>query len=487
MKQRSEMGRCNFFAMTCHTVMCSILTLAYAIETFVKNEREVWYFLVMTLIGLGPVIMEQIAYKKNNETKMVKHFIGYGFAVYYVFLVFTATSSLTFTYVMPMILIISVYNDIVYSLKINVGCIIVNIVQIVIGASNHSLGYTNLAAAEIQIVLVIIMAIYSVALSNVLSKNSAAKLNVISEQKEKDEAKFNETLEIVSKMTADINDMYAKITEVLDTANYTKTAMSEVTKGTTDTSNAVSNQLLQTQQIQNNLTEVDSAAETLLNEMKVTKDEIEAGRVNMGDMVNKVNQSVETGREVAGQLETLDEKIAEMNSIVEIINGITSKTALLALNASIEAARAGEAGRGFSVVAGEISNMATQTKEATVHITELIKNVSEAITRVVSYIKGMLEEINLEKEITESTAKSFEQISDSSDIMSQSVNRVTEILTELVKANTDIIDSIQTISGVSEEVTAHANETLDAEEDNVTRLEGVSALMAELKELTGRL
>lgn len=487
MKQRTEMGRCNFFAMTCHTIIAIILTAAYGIETFIKGEREAWYFLVVALMGLGPVIIEQITFKKNNDSTMIKHFIGYGYAAFYVFLLFTATNPLTFTYSMPMILMISVYNDIVYSLKINIGCIIVNIVQVIIGASNHSMGFTNMAGAEIQIVLVIMMAGFSAALSNVLSKNSGEKLNVISAQKEKDEIKFNETLEIVSKMTADINDMYAKITEVLDTANYTKTAMSEVTKGTTDTSNAVSNQLLQTQQIQNNLTEVDSAAETLLKEMKVTKDEIEAGRVNMGDMVDKVNQSVETGREVAGQLETLDEKITEMNSIVEIINGITARTALLALNASIEAARAGEAGRGFSVVAGEISNMATQTKEATVHITELIANVSEAITKVVSFIKGMLEEINLEKEITESTAKSFEQISDSSDVMGESINRVTEILTELVKANTDIIDSIQTISGVSEEVTAHANETLDAEEDNVSRLEGVSALMAELKELTGRL
>lgn len=487
MKQRTEMGRSNFYAMTCHTIIALVLTAAYGIETFIKGEREPWYFIVVVLMGLGPVLMEQIVFKKNNDTTMVKHFIGYGYALFYIFLVFTATNPLTFTYSMPMILIISVYNDLAYSLKINVGCIIVNIAQIIIGASNHSLGYTNMAGAEIQIALVVMMAAFSVTLSNVLSKNNKAKLDVISEQKEKDEAKFNETLEIVSKMTADINDMYAKIAEVLDTANYTKTAMEEVTKGTTDTSNAVSNQLLQTQQIQDNLNEVDTAATTLLNEMQVTKDEIEAGRVNMGDMVNKVNESVETGKEVAGQLETLDEKINEMNSIVEIINGITSRTALLALNASIEAARAGEAGRGFAVVAGEISNMATQTKEATVHITELIANVSEAITKVVTYIKGMLVEINAEKEITESTAKSFEQISDSSDVMSQSVNRVTEILTELVKANTDIIDSIQTISGVSEEVTAHASETLDAEEDNVTRLEEVSSLMADLKELTAKL
>ena len=97
------------------------------------------------------------------------------------------------------------------------------------------------------------------------------------------------------------------------------------------------------------------------------------------------------------------------------------------------------------------------------------------------------EDINLEKEITESTAKSFNQISDSADVMNGNVVRLTEILTELVSANTDIIDSIQTISGVSEEVSAHANETLDAEEDNVKRLEEVSTLMNDLKELTGRL
>lgn len=487
MKQRTEMGRCNFYAMTCHTIMASILTIAYAIETFAKQEREPWYFIVVALLGLVPVILEQILYKKNNETTMVKHLIGYGFAVYYTFLLFTATNPLTFTYVLLMILVISVYNDIVYAIKINVGCVILNIIQVVIGATQNKFGYINMAAAEIQIILIVIMGVFSVTLSNVLNKNNAAKLNLINEQKEKDEEKLVTTLETVNKMTEDINNMYSRIAEVLETANFTKNAMEEVTKGSADTSDAVANQLLQTQQIQNNLTEVDTASSTLLNEMNVTKGEIESGKVNMSEMVDKVNQSVESGKEVAGHLETLDEKIAEMNSIVEIINGITSKTALLALNASIEAARAGEAGRGFSVVAGEISNMATQTKEATVHITELIANVSEAITKVVTFIKGMLEDINLEKEITESTAKSFNQISDSADIMNGNVVRLTEILAELVSANTDIIDSIQTISGVSEEVSAHANETLDAEEDNVKRLEEVSTLMNDLKELTERL
>ena len=75
MKQRTEMERCNFFAMTCHTIVVSVLTLAYAIETFVKQEREIVYFLIMMLLGLGPVIMERIAFKKSQETKMIKPFI----------------------------------------------------------------------------------------------------------------------------------------------------------------------------------------------------------------------------------------------------------------------------------------------------------------------------------------------------------------------------------------------------------------------------
>ena len=87
----------------------------------------------------------------------------------------------------------------------------------------------------------------------------------------------------------------------------------------------------------------------------------------------------------------------EMNSIVELIGGITNQTSLLALNASIEAARAGEAGRGFSVVATEISGMATRTKEATVHITELISNVSNAIMEVVGVVSNMIDGINEEK------------------------------------------------------------------------------------------
>ncbi len=109
------------------------------------------------------------------------------------------------------------------------------------------------------------------------------------------------------------------------------------------------------------------------------------------------------------KLENLNQYMDEMNSIVELIGGITNQTSLLALNASIEAARAGEAGRGFSVVATEISGMATRTEEATVHITELISNVSNAIMEVVGVVSNMIDGINEKEDSVNQTAEeSFE-------------------------------------------------------------------------------
>ena len=162
---------------------------------------------------------------------------------------------------------------------------------------------------------------------------------------------------------------------------------------------------------------------------------------------------------------------------MEIISKIANQTSLLALNASIEAARAGEAGRGFSVVATEISGMATQTKDATGNIAELIQNVSGAISEVVTVIRQMIDGISSQREGTMRAADSFTAIEDSSYMIVDNLGEMLQIVEALKTANQEIVDSIQTISATTEEVSAHASETLEAEERNREILQKITENM----------
>lgn len=83
--------------------------------------------------------------------------------------------------------------------------------------------------------------------------------------------------------------------------------------------------------------------------------------------------------------------VKKINDLTESIKQISSKTNLLALNASIEAARAGEAGRGFAVVASEIGNLASQTLQTVNNIDEIVGTVNEAVNNMSESLVGVMD------------------------------------------------------------------------------------------------
>jgi len=86
-------------------------------------------------------------------------------------------------------------------------------------------------------------------------------------------------------------------------------------------------------------------------------------------------QAVSEAQDATTMMAHLTKVASEIGSIVGAISDIAEQTNLLALNASIEAARAGDAGRGFSVVAGEVKELANQTSLATNKIREQVESI----------------------------------------------------------------------------------------------------------------
>ena len=127
--------------------------------------------------------------------------------------------------------------------------------------------------------------------------------------------------------------------------------------------------------------------------------------------------------EADGQAKSLSDAAQAMSGIVELIHKITGQINLLALNATIESARAGEAGRGFSVVASEVKNLANQANKATEKINSEIASLNRISTDVVSalaVIKNAIEDVS---EYVTSTASAVEEQSTVTSEMSTNMQR----------------------------------------------------------------
>lgn len=481
-----ELAKANAVAMNCHCLVCSIMSVAYFVE-FLKGDRTLLYVLVTIVLAMAPVAGEFISYKKMHDTKMIKHFVGIGYAILYTFVMFTTNNHFTFVYVIPMLIAITVYNDFKYSLPIEVGMVIVNIVQLVMFFQKGIYTKADMASVGIQFFVIVLICGIQLYASIVTEKLNQKKLAELKAEHEKTEELLMRIMDTSDKMTQQIAESAQKTASLGESMQAMKESMEEVNSGSNDTAEAVQSQLNQTEEIQAMVEQVEKGTENIIDSMNQNKEAIAQGNANVGILVKQAEETVESGKKVTEELSQLDTYMSQMNSILDIINSITSQTSLLALNASIEAARAGEAGRGFAVVASEISQMAQQTKDSTVQISQLIENVSNAIQMVVEVSGSMISMIESQNETTEKTAESFTVIEKNSDNVYGHSNELAAYVTKLADANKKIIDSISTISAISEEVAAHASDTLSATESNNVIVEELAALSGQLETLAQEL
>ena len=202
----------------------------------------------------------------------------------------------------------------------------------------------------------------------------------------------------------------------------------------------------------------------------------------MQTLSEQVVQSIDANREMVSRMDTLNEYADQMNTIIETITSIANSTGMLALNASIEAARAGEAGRGFAVVAQQISGLASQTKDATVNITELIGHIHQELASVAEAAQVVTDSNQSNAVNAQEVENNFTGISEGTEKISSVTGELMEIVKELETANSDIVENIQTISAVTEEVSAHANETFEACEVNSELVDSVSGIVSDISD-----
>jgi methyl-accepting chemotaxis protein len=158
--------------------------------------------------------------------------------------------------------------------------------------------------------------------------------------------------------------------------------------------------------------------------------------------------------EVAANMHSINECTNKMTEIITLIDSIAFQTNILALNAAVEAARAGDHGRGFTVVAGEVRNLAHRSSESAKNIKSLISVTTDNVKQGEDIVHRA--EVNMNKivEGAERVNGLMAQISVSTQQQQQGIEQIATALSELEQATQGGVMIADELAGSSDALKA---------------------------------
>lgn len=223
---------------------------------------------------------------------------------------------------------------------------------------------------------------------------------------------------------------------------------------------------------------VSAAAMESTSNVQTIASATEEMAASVQEICGKVSHSSDMSTQAARYATETDANIQNLmvsakgiGQVIELIKAIAAQTNLLALNATIEAARAGEAGRGFSIVAAEVKELATQTAKATDDINLKINEIQAATASTVDSIGKIATAIDEVQNISTTVASAVEQQGAATREIAENTHRAAR-RTEEVTLNIDGVGTAASTTGAASEQLMSLSRSLSSQAHQLKRQVG---------------
>jgi methyl-accepting chemotaxis protein len=311
------------------------------------------------------------------------------------------------------------------------------------------------------------------------SKDISERLNQENELKH-----YRDQLEnMVSQRTADLSKLIMEVKETVNilvsSSSQILVATTQVATGTAETAAAISETSTTVEEVQQATKQSAQKAKNVAENAQMVAKVSQEGQKAVEETIKVINNIREQMDSIAQTVVRLSEQSQSIGGIIASVTDIADQSNLLAVNAAIEAAKAGEQGKGFSVVAQEIKNLAGQSKQATLQVRNILNDIQKATgAAVMATEQG--------SKAVEAGVKQSAQAGEAIRILAESSNEAVQAATQIVASSQQQVVGMDQIGVAMQNINQAGTDTAVSMVQSEKSAKSLNELGQKLKEMVAQ-